>query len=188
MSNKGQSAAKGAASRKGGQQERRRSGWKLLLILVVLGLGLAVLPTMLVVAVGMLPTLVAYIVDGRREKYAAFSVGCMNFCGVLPFMLQLWLRDHTFAHAWKIVGDPIVWMIMYGAAACGWLIYYAAPHVVAVYLRFQLERRIQKLRGYQKELVDEWGDSITRGVTPAVDTGGDGSVAPTPEEEKAAGG
>lgn len=149
----------------GKNKQQSRGGWKLLMLVVVLGLGLAVLPTMVVAAVGMMPTLVAYIVDGRREKYAAFSVGCMNFCGVLPFMLQLWTQEHSFAMAWRIVGDPVSWMVMYAAASVGWIIYYAAPHVVAAYLRFQLDRRIQKLREYQKDLVSEWGDSITRSAS-----------------------
>jgi hypothetical protein len=182
MSDKAKAAAKakakapaGGGRRPGGpggkDKQQSRSGWKLLLMVVVLGLSLVVLPTMVVAAVGMLPTLVAYIVDGRREKYAAFSVGCMNFCGVLPFMLQLWTQEHSFAMAWRIVGDPVSWMVMYAAASVGWIIYYAAPHVVAAYLRFQLDRRINKLREYQKELVTEWGDSITRsvGADPAVD-------------------
>lgn len=171
MSDKAKAKAKapaGGVRRPGGpggkDKKQSRGGWKLLMLILVLGLGLAVLPTMVVAAVGMLPTLVAYIVDGRREKYAAFSVGCMNFCGVLPFMLQLWTQEHSFAMAWRIVGDPISWMVMYAAAAVGWIIYYAAPHVVAGYLRLQLDRRIQKLRGYQKDLVTEWGDSITRGA------------------------
>lgn len=193
MSDKGKAAGKAGAgkapgrapARKGQKKEKSRGGWRILMIITVLGLGLAVLPTMVVVAVGMLPTLVAYIIDGRREKYAAFSVGCMNFCGVLPFMLQLWMTEHTFARAWQIVGDPVVWMVMYAAAAVGWIIYYGAPHIVAAYLRFQLDRRIQKLRGYQKDLVEEWGDSITRGVTTAPDTG-DGTVSPTPEDQQPA--
>lgn len=170
MSDKAKSKAKGKApggARKPGGKDKQqdRGGWKLVLMVAVLGLGLAVLPTMVVAAVGMLPTLVAYIVDSRREKYAAFSVGCMNFCGVLPFMLQLWTQEHSFTMAWRIVGDPVSWMIMYAAASVGWIIYYAAPHVVAAYLRFQLDRRINKLREYQKELVTEWGDSITRSAT-----------------------
>lgn len=187
MSDKAKAKAKakapaGGARRPGAKDKPQgRGGWKLLLLVVVLGLSLAVLPTMVVAAVGMLPTLVAYIVDGRREKYAAFSVGCMNFCGVLPFMLQLWTQEHSFAMAWRIVGDPVSWMVMYAAASIGWIIYYAAPHVVAGYLRFQLDRRITKLREYQKDLVTEWGDSITRSV--GAEQGGETPAAlPRPEE------
>jgi len=142
---------------------RKRSNTKPLLIIMLLGLGLFVLPTLILFLVSMAPTLVTYVMDRRSEKYAAFSVGCMNFCGTLPYALDLWLNDHSIDHTGFILSDPLAWIVMYGAAAVGWGIHMAAPRMISVVLRFHTERRIEKLKEYQRELVEEWGKEITRG-------------------------
>jgi hypothetical protein len=130
--------------------------------MLLMGVGVWVLPTMVVLAIGMLPTLVAYVTDRRREKYAAFCVGAANLCGVLPFMLALWTQDHSFDHAFRQVGDPLSWFAMYGSAAIGWAIYYVTPGIIALFLKVQIERRIEKLKQYQTELIEEWGPGIAK--------------------------
>ena len=128
--------------------------------MLLLGFGVWVLPTMVVLAIGMLPTMGAYLTDRRREKYAAFCVGAANLCGVLPFMLALWTEDHSFDHALRQIGDPLAWFAMYGAASIGWAIYYVTPGIIALFLKLQIERRIEKLKQYQSDLVEEWGSEI----------------------------
>ena len=130
--------------------------------MLLLGVGVLVLPTMMVLAIGMLPTMAAYLTDRRREKYAAFCVGAANLCGVLPFTLALWTQDHSFDHALKQIGDPLAWFAMYGAAAIGWAIYYVTPGIIALFLKVQIERRIEKLKQYQAELIEEWGQEIAK--------------------------
>ena len=121
--------------------------------MLLLGVGVWVLPTMVVLAVGMMPTLAAYFTDRRREKYAAFCVGAANLCGTLPFVLVLWTQDHSFDHAMRQIEDPLSWFAWYGAAAIGWAIYYVTPGIIALFLKVQIERRIEKLKQYQSELV-----------------------------------
>ncbi|MDA0340832.1 MAG: hypothetical protein O3B74_04445, partial [Proteobacteria bacterium] len=70
------------------------SSTKAILMLAATGLLVFTLPTVLILSVGMLPTLAAYIVDRRREKYTTLCVGSMNFVGVIPFLATLWTEDH----------------------------------------------------------------------------------------------
>ncbi len=128
---------------------------------IVVGVCVWVLPTVLVLVIGMVPTIVAFFTDRRREKYAAFCVGAMNLLGVLPVALGMWTRDHTMDSAMRNVTNVFNWFLMYGAAAIGWGLYSVTPAIVAFVLRLQIERRISKMQGYQRELIDEWGEGVT---------------------------
>lgn len=128
---------------------------------IVVGVCVWVLPTVLVLVIGMVPTIVAFFTDRRREKYAAFCVGAMNLLGVLPVALGMWTRDHSMDSAMRNVTNVFNWFLMYGAAAIGWGLYSVTPAIVAFVLRLQIERRISKMQGYQQELIDEWGEGVT---------------------------
>ncbi|MBI1778812.1 MAG: hypothetical protein HYR63_26020 [Proteobacteria bacterium] len=143
-------------------QAAQSAAAKVIGAMLLLGFGVFVLPTMVVLAVGMMPTMAAYVTDRRREKYAAFCVGAANLCGVLPFALALWTVDHSFDHALKQIGDPLSWFVMYGAAAFGWAIYYVTPGIIALFLQVQIQSRIDKLKQYQADLIEEWGQGIAK--------------------------
>jgi hypothetical protein len=125
-----------------------------------LGAMLFTLPTVLLMLVGMAPTLVAYMTDRRTEKYTTFCVGSMNFGGVLPYVLGLWIEDNSYDGAFRIMSDPIAWLIMLSAAGFGWIINLIAPNVVAVYLAMRLEQRIHSLGKRQRQLVEQWGPRV----------------------------
>ena len=133
-----------------------------IIITIVGGLAIFTLPTVLILGVGMLPTLGAMLTDRRKEKYATLCVGCMNFMGVLPYMVQLWTEDHSYDRAFQLIGQPFTWLVMYGAAALGWAIFFIAPGIVGMFIAIRTERRIQALRRRQRELVEEWGPGVAR--------------------------
>lgn len=136
---------------------------------VLVGVCVWFLPSVLVLVIGMAPTIVAFFTDRRREKYAAFCVGAMNFLGVLPVALGMWTRDHSMDSAMRNVTNVFNWFLMYGSAAIGWGLYSITPAIVAFYLRVQIERRIAKMQGYQQELIDDWGEGVTEGAKTAED-------------------
>lgn len=116
--------------------------------------------TVILVLVGMAPTIVAYIIDRTPKKYAAFCVGGMNFTGVFPSILKLWDGNPDIRHAIAIAFHPFDLTVMYGAAAFGWMIYQAIPPVVAAMIAVSAQHRIAQLRGRQRELIREWGEAL----------------------------
>jgi hypothetical protein len=134
---------------------------KTIILLVVAGLLVFTLPTVLILCVGMLPTVAAFLIDRRREKYTTLCVGSMNFVGVIPFLATLWTEDHSFDMAFTILGDPLGWLIMLGSAGIGWAIYFVAPNIVAMFMAARIEQRIEKLKNRQVELVEEWGPGVS---------------------------
>src|SRR5262245_55438001 len=58
--------------------------------------------TVLLLLLGLLPFIVAWFVDRREEKYAAYCVGGFNFSGVLPYLFLLWATGNSM-HAFSTI-------------------------------------------------------------------------------------
>jgi len=140
-----------------------RAASRTILIAIVAGVAAFTLPTVLILGIGMLPTVAAMLTDRRKEKYATLCVGCMNFTGVIPFMIKLWTEDHSYENAFRVIADPFTWLVMYGAAAIGWAIYFVAPGIIGMFIGMRTEQRIQSLRRRQRDLVEEWGPGVAGG-------------------------
>ena len=115
------------------------------------------LPSLIVFAVGLLPTGVAFIIDRTDQKTGTFCVGGMNLCGVFPYVMKLWTGKHTPSAATEIISDVLALLVMYAAAGFGWMIFLAIPPVIAAFLSVIAQTRVKALRAAQQEIVDEWG-------------------------------
>ena len=124
------------------------------------------LPTMLVLTLGLLPTLVAFVVDIHPRKYAARSVGFLNFAGTLPFLISLWTGHHDLLSAMRILTDVYAWLVIYSAAAVGWVIYWGMPSVAGFLMEINAARRVRKLDAQRKKLIADWGEDIDRSARP----------------------
>jgi len=140
------------------------------------------LPTVMLVAFGMLPGLVAMIIDRTEERSATFCVGGLNFCGVFPYLMDLWFGDHSLGQAIGQLTDVFALAVMYGGACMGWMLYLSLPPVIASFIQVMSERRLQQLRKTQRDILDEWGDEV---ITDA-DLGGDGLVLPQQDDQNVA--
>ncbi len=124
------------------------------------------MPSCILLGIGMAPSIVAYIVDRTSEKYLSITVGLLNVCGTLPALVRLWSQGQTYSSAFRIAADPFTLVIAYGAAAVGWMIYLALPLILAHYYAATSESRLRTLRGRQDGLIEAWGDEIA-GESPA---------------------
>ncbi|MDF1794744.1 MAG: hypothetical protein P1U88_22740 [Thalassobaculaceae bacterium] len=133
---------------------------KTIMFVLIAGGAVMFLPSVMLLVIGMTPTMAAMLTDRRREKYATLCVGCMNFTGVLPFMVELWTKDHSYDNAFGMIGDPFTWLVMFGAAAIGWAIYFVAPGIVGMFIAMRADQRVERLRRRQRDLVEEWGPGV----------------------------
>ncbi|MEE8333815.1 MAG: hypothetical protein V3R85_08195 [Alphaproteobacteria bacterium] len=146
-----------------------------LILAGVLGVLFVALPTAILLSVGMMPTLVAMIVDMTRGRYLTKCVAGMNLAGVFPFLHSLVTTSHDMSTAINIVSDPFAWLVMYSAAAMGWLVFMGLPGVVSMFKVLTAKRRIYILQEQQRNLLNEWGDCILPNKDGNQD-GDDGSV------------
>ncbi len=136
---------------------------------VQIGLSIAVvaalvlsLPTVVLLFLGLLPAIVAFIVDDNPRKYATKCVVASNFAGVWFFLLRLWTGEHSLAETMAILTDVYAWLLMYSAAALGWLCYLWFPSIAALFMEMTAERRIAGLKLKQKKLIEAWGEGVVR--------------------------
>jgi hypothetical protein len=140
-----------------------RTNWFAFWIFVlVVGLIWLSLPTVLMIVVGMPPTLVAWIIDRSHQKSATFCVAGLNFCGLFPHLMDFWQGTHSLAAAGEIITNVFVLLAIYGAAGFGWMLYVAVPPVVGTFLTVMAQRRVAQLRTLQRQILEEWGESVAR--------------------------
>ena len=131
------------------------------LMLILVSLVVISLPTVLLLAFGLLPAVVAWIIDRSTQKYATFCVFGMNFSGIFPFMTDIWFKEHSTDAATRILTNPFDLMVIYGAAAFGWMMFKTVPPVVATFMSAMLQHRVTTLREQQKIIVEEWGEGVS---------------------------
>ena len=137
-----------------------------LLTLIVLGLAVFATPALLLFAVGMVPSLVAWVIDREPGYNATIAVTAMNFTGVAPFVAEILTAGATTTRAMMMVTDVFVLAAMYGAAAVGWALVVTMPKVASIYISVRNESRVQAMQRERKRLVEEWGDEVKDPLAP----------------------
>ena len=66
----------------------------------------------------------------------------------------------SFSRALELISDVFVLVIIYGAAAAGWVLVLVLPPVTAIVLGVVTDSRIQALRKEQRQLVEDWGEGV----------------------------
>ena len=125
-------------------------------------LAMASLPLCVVLAAGMLPTGVAFMVD-RHPRYLTWTVGASNLAGMMWPVAALLRTDPVLGGALHMLGDPRNWLVMYGGAAIGWGLNEAMPVLARVILEFRASEAERKLRRRAAEIAEEWGEEARGG-------------------------
>jgi len=148
----------------------KKSSGKLVAFVVFFGLGLAtmfMLPTLILVLLGFIPTYVAFGTDTDQQKSGAVSVGAMNFAGLVPFIIDLIQRGQSMPNVFHILANPDSWLIILGASAIGQMIVYAIPQAIATLTLSQAEQRAKILRTNLDTLKEHWGPDVA--TTKSID-------------------
>lgn len=109
---------------------------------------------------GMLPAIVAHLIDRTDIMYKFKVVAAMNFAGVAPHLSQLQSQNHSADAVRSIMADPMVWMVMYGSAALGWALVFLAPMITRATIEFFSDNKVARLELEQHKLEEEWGPEI----------------------------
>ncbi|CCG08500.1 hypothetical protein [Pararhodospirillum photometricum] len=143
-------------------------GGKLGVLVALAPLVLISIPTVVLLAVAMLPTGVAWIVDRSIARLSWLAVGGVNLAGTVPFIAELWTTGHTIPRALEIITDVFAIMVIYGAAGIGWLLYSSIPQLLGTFMALTANRRIEALKAQQVKLIEDWGPEVKEGADHAV--------------------
>lgn len=146
----------------------KKSGGSTYLVLLVgltfVGLLVFATPALLLFTIGMVPSMVAFIIDREPGRNAALAVVVTNAAGVTPFIIDLVLNGPTMTRAMVMLSDVFVIAVIYGTAGIGWLLVLGMPKVAAVYLSVTNETKVQMMRREQRRLVEEWGEDVKEAI------------------------
>lgn len=107
---------------------------------------------------GMLPSFVASYVDTTKERNHFRIVAACNFSGIMPYLAQLYKKGEITSDSVNdLLFNPSVWLVMYGAAAFGWLLVWFFPRAVQFVLNLVQDTTVKSLNERQQQIVDEWG-------------------------------
>lgn len=131
----------------------------------VLFVGMAILlvmfiPTSVLLLVGMLPTMVAYVVDRHPSKNKTFTIGAMNFVGCFPYLLEIWLYSNSMEVSINLISQPKTIIVMYAAAALGYGVNIVVTYIVSALLLQRADVRVKRIEKEKMALVDRWGDKV----------------------------
>jgi hypothetical protein len=158
---KASAAAKTRAKPGAPRRQNRGSTFITVAVILVTALAMTALPLCILVIAGCLPTIVAVLVDRHRRRYLARTVGAMNLAGVLPSALKMWMVGISFHSLVQVINSPVNWLVMYGGAAAGWMLYFAVPPIVAMVVQVNVDETQRRLEARAKALVEEWGEEVT---------------------------
>jgi len=119
------------------------------------------LPTTVLFAVCLVPTIVAWVVDNNINKTIWITVGAMNFAGTIPAWFRLWDMGHNIANAIIIILQPTTILVSYGGAAVGWFIYINITPFIASIIVMKNEARLSQIDKRVAELLRKWGPEVT---------------------------
>jgi hypothetical protein len=133
--------------------------------LVVLGgavlfLAVTALPVCILLIVGMVPSIVAYVVDQTPRRTLTLTVAPLNLAGTAPYCVQLWYDGDTLHALSAYLDNVYIWAVMYLAASVGWLLHLGMPVLVRFILEQSIDRRKNRLLQIQKRLRAEWGNDV----------------------------
>ncbi|TAL04829.1 MAG: hypothetical protein EPO08_00135 [Rhodospirillaceae bacterium] len=155
---------------------KKKSNVALYLLLTV-AIGAMIVPTVIVLAVALVPTAVAFIMERKNGYYGGVTVGALNLAGAAPYLTDLWFKGHTVANAVGTITSVLAWAVFYSAAAVGWAIYAITPGIVNSFIAATAGRQITTLRAKERELVQVWGPDVEASYEPAGQAHAGGSPA-----------
>ncbi|MDB2682933.1 hypothetical protein N9Z27_01625 [Alphaproteobacteria bacterium] len=140
-------------------QKKRTSDSRMFLIFSLV-VGVVVIPTSLLLFVGMLPT-IACVFATRGKRTKVVTVGAMNLAGCSPFLLDLWTKQHNLESSVEIVSDPWAIVVMYASASVGYLLDWATEGLVVNFMYQKAGARQKQILKRKKELVERWGKKVS---------------------------
>ena len=110
-------------------------------------------------SMAMMPTIFAIFLDRNDHRCLSATICSFNLIGALPYLMRMWESGNIDNYAKLILSDPEAWMIIYGAAFVGYLIYLSMPLVIIKIYTAKSQVRISRLEKKKTSLAEEWNIS-----------------------------
>lgn len=133
-------------------------GRKLLLAVFLAIIASSALPVLLVMLIGLLPTITILIIDPKNSSKLVI-VGCFNISGLFIYLVNLF-NQMDMNYAISILGNAFNMIIMLGSAAIGFILYYEMPNLFVIIAKNAAQRRLISIDKQLNKISEEWGNEI----------------------------
>jgi hypothetical protein len=99
-------------------------------LMLLVGIAFA-LPTILVAAAGMAPSLVVALMPKNESGARVAPVAIINLAGVASVLGTLWRTDHSIADALAVLSSSVSWLVILGSVVIGLAVRAVFPNVGA---------------------------------------------------------
>lgn len=137
-------------------------GWKGQVLMIFSLMACVLFSAMsIILVIGMIPTIVAAVVDRTEGRMRMFTVGAINIAGCAPFMIEVFKKGNNVETAVSYIMQPRTIVVMYFAAGMGYLIDWAMTGIVSSIMVKKAQGRLKDIQGAQQELIQRWGPEVT---------------------------
>lgn len=131
---------------------------KSLLFIFLAILASSVLPAVIVILIGLLPTITILFTDPKNSAKLVI-IGCFNLSGLFVYLINL-INQFSMDNAFSILGDVFNMVIILGSAALGFLVYYEMPNLFVYITQNSSQRRLVNIDKELAKISEEWGEQI----------------------------
>lgn len=140
-------------------------------VLMFIGLFIGIitaLPAVVVILIGLLPTITVMITDPKNTN-KLIIVGGFNLAGVFIYLVNI-VNHFTVQNALFIVSNIFNLIIMLGSAAIGLIIYCELPNLFVLTSKISAQKRLKSIDSRLEKLGEEWGGDAISTQSPAKET------------------
>lgn len=131
---------------------------KLLILLGLIIIAFTILPVVVILFLGLLPTLTVAVTDTKNINKIT-TVGCFNMAGVMVCLNSLFLQFSS-EFEFSILNNIFNIIIMLAAAALGVLFYYLLPDLFVFIFKNSSQHRLKNINAKLEKLTETWANII----------------------------
>ncbi len=105
----------------------------------------------------MLPTIFSIFFDRNEHRCLSATICSFNLIGVLPYLIKIWDSNNVDYSSKYLLSSTDTWMVIYGSAFTGQLIYFSLPLLIAKFYTSRTKVQIRKYKKQHEELRNKWG-------------------------------
>lgn len=131
---------------------------KFLLFLGVIVIAFTVLPAVVILFLGLLPTLTLVVIDSKNTTKIT-TIGCFNITGVMICLNSLF-HQYNSGVSFSILSNIYNIIIMLACAAVGALLYYILPDLFVFIFKNSAQHRLKTINAKLENLSKNWANIL----------------------------
>jgi hypothetical protein len=107
-------------------------------------------------SIAMIPAVVVTAIDRDNLSCASATVCTFNLIGIMPYLSKLWSSGSIDDTAKAISSDISTWVVIYGCALVGQVVYWTLPNIIAKLYILKCKVEVSMLSSTREKLCADW--------------------------------